>query len=325
MAQAFGYIPFDTLECIQKPLFSGKNYTDFEDFYRDFEIAMEAIIFKIKKDRTVYDPLPNPGVIASLFVEGCTEKGLDYNNLGPKYTFCGIHAGGIANASDSLSALKNIVFEKKLYSFEEYVKIIKSNWENQADLRIMALNCPKYGNDSEGDLMTQRVYNSFVTINEKIPEMKGVLFPSGISTFGRENEWRGHRKATADGHLEGEILAGNMSPSPGCDISGPTAMLKSYCKLDFSRLPNCGPLDMELDPSSLKGEEGTQAIIALNKALIDLGGIFMQINVVDKATLLDAQQNPDKHKNLSVRVSGWNARFATLDDEWQKMVINRLS
>ncbi len=335
----FIYSPFDILGFFQEVLFNGVEYKDFESLYSAFEKHVEDKFYEFKRYRVSRYPNLAPAVLMSLFVEGCIEKGLCYHNLGPKYTVNAIHVGGIANVADSLGALKEFVFDKKEYSYKEYVDIIKSNWENKADLRIKALNCPKYGNDSEGDDMAIRVYDSFTKINEKIKAMdsegnirndlddianfEGVLFPSGISTFGRELEWSKNRKATADGHLEGEVLAGNMDPSPNCDISGPTSMLKSYCKLDFRKLPNCGPLDMKLHPSAVKGEEGIQAIISLNKALVDLGGCFLQINVIDKETLLDAQAHPENHKNLSVRVSGWNARFATLDKHWQDMVINR--
>ena len=335
----FSYMPFDILAFLQDVIFNGIDYNSFESLYSDFEKRMEDVFFNYKKERVSCYPIIAPATLMSVFVDDCSLEGLCYHNLGPKYTVQAIHVGGISDCGDSLATLKEFVFDNKEYSYKEYINILKSNWENMIDLRIKALNYPKYGNDGPGDDMVLRVFNSFVKVNEKIKAMdisgnicndindlgnfKGVLFPSGISTFGRELEWSKNREATASGHLKGEVLAGNMSPSPNCDIDGPTAMLKSYSKLDFVKLPNCGPLDMKLHSSSLKGEKGIKAIMSLNKALVELGGCFLQINVVDRETLLDAREHPEKYQNLSVRVSGWNARFATLDKEWQDMIINR--
>lgn len=183
---------------------------------------------------------------------------------------------------------------------------------------------PAYGNDDdEADAMVKRVYDTYTSMAAEVREKDGVLLPAGISTFGREIEWRAHRKATADGHHLGEILATNFSPSPGTDVKGPTAALRSYCKMDYTRLPNIGTLELKVLPSSARGEAGVNAIVAMMRSFVRLGGCFVHLDVVDTALLLDAQCHPEKYPNLSVRVAGWSARFATLNRNWQDMVINR--
>jgi len=100
-------------------------------------------------------------------------------------------------------------------------------------------------------------------------------------------------------------------------------MIRSYCKADLKKMGTGAALDVKLAPGTLKGENGVAALVALIEGFCRLGGYFMQLDVVDAKTLKRAQENPEAYKTLSVRVSGWNARFVTLDREWQNMIIER--
>ena len=100
-------------------------------------------------------------------------------------------------------------------------------------------------------------------------------------------------------------------------------MIRSFCSVDFSRLPCGTALDLKLLPDSVRGEEGLTAMVGMMRAFVELGGVFMQLDVVDSEMLREAQAHPEKYPNLSVRVSGWSARFATLDAMWQELIINR--
>jgi pyruvate-formate lyase len=171
--------------------------------------------------------------------------------------------------------------------------------------------------------MARRVFHDFIALVERVHERNGVLRPAGVSTFGRELGWRGQRMATADGHLAGEFLAPNLSASPGTDRKGPTSVVKSHCAMDLVRLPNGTALDLKLLPQSTKGESGINALIALMRSFVRLGGFFMHIDVVSNEVLRDAQAHPENYPNLPVRVSGWSARFTTLSKDWQDMIINR--
>lgn len=150
-----------------------------------------------------------------------------------------------------------------------------------------------------------------------------ILFPPGVSTFGRQLEWAPQRAATPSGHKRGEVLSGNASPTPGTDAEGATALICSYCKADLGRQVNGAALDVKLYPATVQGENGTAALVSLIKGFVALGGFFMQLDVLDAAALRAAQENPAAYKTLSVRVSGWNARFVTLNKEWQDMIIAR--
>jgi formate C-acetyltransferase len=151
----------------------------------------------------------------------------------------------------------------------------------------------------------------------------GYKFPSGVSTFGRQLEWAKDRLATSYGKKAGEVLAQNCSPTPSTDKQGATAIIRSYCKADFTKHATGAALDLKLLPSSVDGEDGLQVLTALIRGFVELGGFFMQPDIVDAELLKEAQKDPTNHQTLSVRVSGWNARFVTLDKEWQDMVISQ--
>jgi formate C-acetyltransferase len=184
-----------------------------------------------------------------------------------------------------------------------------------------------YGNDEDrADTMMRRVFTDYAALVARTPKAGKTLRPAGISTFGREIEWAapgGGRFASPDGHRQGDVLATNFSPSPGSDRKGPTAALQSYCKMDFTRTPNGATLELKVQPDSVSGERGLAAMEGLLRSFVELGGMFVHMDVVDSRLLEDAQLHPEKYPNLSVRIAGWSARFATMNKHWQDMVIAR--
>jgi formate C-acetyltransferase len=328
----FIYSPFDTVTLLQQAL--GLNdpedkqtadYADFESLYAAFRKQLHARLDDHNVGADSYAANAHPAPLVSLFVEDCIERGRGYYDRGAHYSVLAPHAGGIANVANSLLAIRELVYEQKTLSLAEYVAILRANWQGQENLRKLVLNrVPAYGNDDdEADAMVRRIFDDYTDYAARVRERNGVLRPAGISTFGREIEWTAQRKATADGHLRGEVLATNLSASPGTDTRGPTALLKSYCKMDFTKLPNMGTVELKILPASVQGDAGVKALVGLMKSFVKLGGCFMHIDVVDTAMLLDAQRHPDKYPNLAVRVAGWSARFATLNKSWQDMVIAR--
>ena len=328
---AFTYIPFDTLQLLQDVTGTANastpipQYANFDALYSAFEKRLAA---HVKWHHEVADGWMiggSPAIVPSIFVEGCIENAADYNNRGAKYYQLACHAGGIADTANSLMAIKQIVFDAKLASWSDLVTAMRTDWKDKESLRhLVASRVPSYGNDNtQADAMAQRVYNSFTSLVAETKYRKGVFRPAGISTFGREIEWSPVRKATANGHHAGDILATNFSPSPGSDKYGPTAALCSYCKMDYTNLPGIGAFELKLLPASVKGDKGIQTMVSLLKGFQKMGGCFLHIDVVDSSMLVDAQKHPDKYPNLSVRVAGWSARFATLNKQWQDMIINR--
>ena len=330
----FSYAPFDTLVLLNEVLgvLDGDRaipwYADFESMIKAFEDRLRQQLEVIACGSDHWANSPQPAPLVSLFVEDCIERARGYYARGARYNVQAPHAGRLANVANSLLVIQRLVYEENCLTLPELVSILRRNWNGDECLRQFVRNeISCYGNDDDAaDAMMQRVFNLYTGIVAEVKERSGVLRPAGISTFGREIDWsldeRGG-KPTADGHRAGAVLATNFSPSPGTDRKGPTALIKSYCKMDFTRTPNGATLELKIHPESVKGELGVMAMVTLMRSFVKLGGFFMQTDVVDTAMLLEAQQHPELYPNLSVRISGWSARFATMDKYWQDMVIQR--
>jgi formate C-acetyltransferase len=346
---SFGYQPFDALLLLQEVLElsaaglvarQGKiecdewtahrsgpgmaaRFPDFEVLYAAFRARLVATVESLLEADPFHD-LPCP--LLSLLVDDCIERGRSYTQGGPVYTVRSPHAGGLADVVNSLLVIRRLVYERQELPLDELVGMLASDWEDQEPLRRrIQRDFEFYGNDNaEADALMRRVFDDYTGMVGATRERHGALRPAGISTFGREvSNYLPHRAATAAGNHRGAILAANFSPSPGTDRRGPTAVIRSHCAVDLGRLPCGTALDLKIMPQCVKGEAGLHALSGLMRAFVHLGGIFMQVDVVDNDLLRDAQAHPEKHPNLSVRVSGWSARFATLARNWQDMIINR--
>ena len=241
-----------------------------------------------------------------------------YNVISP-------HLGGLADAVNSLYAIKKIVFDNKIISFTDFLNVLKNNWEGSEDLRQYVLSSiTYYGNDNdEVDEIAAKLLDDFAATCFSFNGKSPIMFPPGISTFGRQTEWAETRLASPHGRKKGEILSGNSSPTPGTDKKGATAIINSYCKADLTKQVSGSALDISLLPSTVNGENGLEALSSLIKGFVASKGFFLQIDIVDTKILKLAKKHPEQYPTLSVRVSGWNARFVTLSKEWQDMIIER--
>ncbi len=335
----FIYTPFDSLQILQKKTLIGYDgsivFENFDELYSKFIDDLHSHVEQLFENRKkLFDPTDDscqkwlsrvPCTLVSLFEEGCIEKGLSYLEGGPVYNIFSPHIGGLADTVNSLYAIKKLVFDEKKLTFPEFMNILKNNWEGEEALRQYVMNrYTYYGNDNdEVDDIAAALLSDFADICLSFNGKCGYTFPAGVSTFGRQLEWSRLRLASPHGRVVGEVLAANSSPTPGSDREGVTAIIRSYCKADLSKLATGAALDIRLLPSSVEGEDGLQALIGLMRGFVMLGGFFMQPDVVDASVLREAQEHPENYPTLSVRVSGWNARFVTLNKEWQDMVIEQ--
>ncbi len=336
----FSYIPFDSLQILQQSTldhYSGNiRFSDFHSLYHafieDLRTKVLSLIAEITAHSFVLNSTPTkdwkwapqlPCTVVSLFEHGCIEKGLSYLEGGPIYNVVSPHIGGLPDVVNSLYAIKKLVFDEQKVSFDELMLILKTNWEGNEALRQYALNKYSYfGNDNdEVDVIAKNIIRDFAAICNQACEKSGYKTPAGVSTFGRQLEWSPYRFATPYGKKAHDILSGNFSPTPGTDKEGATAIIQSYCKADLKCTVSGAALDIKLLPSSVNGKNGMEALLSLMKGFVTLGGHFMQLDITDTELLKKAQEAPAEYSNLSVRVSGWNARFVTLNKDWQDMII----
>jgi formate C-acetyltransferase len=329
---SFSYLPFDCMALLQQTVgLVGEDaveYGTFDDLYENLVERLRDAVYQQRHNAAaaLADPASRhrPSALLCLFMPPCIERGRGYYHDGPEFHIRSPHAGGLVDVADSLHVIQQLVFEPGGLTLGEFAAILRDNWEGHEELRRRLRQSGElYGNDGPADAMMVRLFGDFTDIVEEAAREVDFVFPAGISTFGRQIAWAPQRLASPHGFLAGEFQSNNLSPAPGTDRHGPTAVLKSYTKLDFEKLPNGGPLEIRLHPTMVNGEEGLQATIALLKTFYALGGFYLSLDVVDAETLRDAQQHPDRHLNLSVRIAGWSAHFVTLDDQWQEMIIER--
>jgi len=326
---AFSYVPFDMMIHVQNAMGLGtgesRDYPTFDAFY-------SAVMAGVRKHLDWHNAAADnwcrqgpPSPLLSLLVDDCIERAAGYYERGARYYILSPHAGGMADVANSLLVIRDLVYDRGVLKLRDFADILRGNWHGQEHLRSrIARTFEFYGNDSEAsDEMMRRVFDDYTAMVAEVPLRNGVLRPAGISTFGRQIEWAPQRTATPFGATAGTFLASNCSPTPGTDLHGPTAVLRSYCKLDFERTPNGATLELKIHPASVKGENGITALTALLKTFVRLGGWYVHVDVMDTELLRDAQEHPEKYPNLSVRIAGWSARFATLNKQWQDMIIER--
>ena len=274
--------------------------------------------------------LPSP--FASIFFDGTIEKHKDAS-VCAKYQNIGIHGAGSANASDALIAIKTIYEENGIKGLKELLEAKKTNFVGFDELFVKVHdNMPKVGNaDDRVDSELRYLFDTFANICEKYSKKgKVVRAGSGSAMFyiwlTDENfKWSFEPKvkATVDGKLDKEPLSTSLAPSHGIKVDGILSVLKSYSNIDYSRIVNGGPITIELSPSVFTSDEGIKKLSQLLKYFVKLGNQQLQLNVLDTKVLEDAMANPEKHKNLIVRVWGWSGYFTELAPEYQRHVLNR--
>ena len=233
---------------------------------------------------------------------------------------------GMINVVDSLVAIKKLVFEEKKFSNQELNDALRSNWKGDgyAEMRKMFLATPKFGNNDEDvDAIATDLFRFWADTTVQFETcLGGTHKPTGVSVSA---QWPGGTLtgATPDGRYAGECLAdGTVSPMRGMDLHGPTAALNSAMKIDQTAY-QAALLNMKFHPSSLKTDEDLRKLSFLIRTYFSMNGKHIQFNVVNRKVLTDAQENPERHKDLIVRIAGYSAYFTQLGRPMQNEIIGR--
>ncbi len=323
---------FDMLEDVPRkvmdPFGDPRKCSTFDEFlalylrYQDY--ACDVICRAANDSCKLYvEILPNP--IRSCLFDGCLEKGLDFKNGGPIYGHAQILLEGIADTADSLYAIKKLVYEQKKYTMDELIQALEVNFEYFDDLYQDCKACEKFGNDhSEVDELCAAVVNHFNRYLKTIPCYRGGVFTGGCSTFNRAADQGIHTSALPNGKKKGEsTYAESITATPGMDTNGPTASLLSCLHYDQTQACSGFVTQMKFSKELFNSPQGKEAFKTLAKVYFAGGGQQLSVNVVDRETLLKAQKEPEKYKNLVVRVGGFSAYFVQLSNAIQDDVIGR--
>jgi len=304
-----------------------RNFQTFDELMQAFEKQMRYFIdIKIRGNNVIeklyatYLPAP----FLSLFIDDCVTKGKDYHNGGARYNTRYIQGVGLGSITDILASIKYNIYDHKLTSMDELLTALKNNFQGYERLRDRFLNkTPKFGNDDDyTDELARQVFDMYFRLIDNRPTVCGGkyrinLLPTTVHIyFGKVTG------ATADGRLAGEPLSEGISPVQGMDRKGPTAVIKSEGKLDHIKTGGT-LLNQKFTPQLLADDEGLVKLKDLIRTYFKFMGHHIQFNVVTAETLRDAQKNPEKYRDLIVRVAGYSDYFVDCAKELQDEIIRR--
>ena len=302
-------------------------FTCYDEFFAAFEKQMKYFSdIKIKGNNIIeriyakYMPAP----FLSIIIDDCISKGMDYNEGGARYNTSYVQGVGIGTMADCLAVVKKHVFEEKRITMDDLISSLESNFEgHEFILNLVKNHTPKYGNDDDyvDELMTD-TFNSYFKVIDNRPNMKGGQYRINMLPTTCHVYFGSVIGALPNGRQANRPLPEGISPSKGADLKGPTAVCKSASKMDHLKTGGT-LLNQKFTPDVLKNEQGIENLVHLVRGYFELDGHHIQFNVIDKATLVEAQKNPEAFENLIVRVAGYSDYFNNLDKALQDEIIQR--
>jgi formate C-acetyltransferase len=265
-----------------------------------------------------------PATFLSLYIDDCIEKGKDYYSGGARYNTTYIQCTGLGTITDCFTTLKKHVFEEGKYTMDEVLQACAKNWEGEEKMRQYIRNhTPFFGNDDEyADTIAVRVYDDLVKAIEGRPNTRGGKTQLNMLSTTCHNYFGSVCGATPNGRMAHFAISDGTSPAHGSDSHGPTAVIKSLGKLDQTKSGGT-LLNVRFVPQLLKREEDQKKLGSLIRTYFKFGGHHIQFNIVDTATLHDAQKHPDEYKDLLVRVAGYSDYFNDMTEQLQNEIIAR--
>ncbi|MDP6115361.1 MAG: pyruvate formate lyase family protein, partial [Planctomycetota bacterium] len=298
--------------------------------FGEFKAAFEKQVARIVKLSSMVsnvaemEGLP-PTLFTSALTEDCIEKGLPREEGGARYSVgIGGDLLGSVDIGNSMAAIKKLVFDEKRISMDRLIQALDSDFEGYGDVRKMCLDAPKFGNDDD-DADEQVAWVTHLVASEagkytttyggrRTPTLTplSMFVPAGLAVG-----------ALPSGRLASAPLADALSATPGSDVEGPTAVIKSVGKVNNAEVAQGSTLNLKIDPAVFEHDDGFKRLADLIRVFVDEKVDQVQLNVVSADTLRAAQEKPGKYKDLVVKVAGYNARFVDLHKEVQDSILAR--
>ncbi|MBN2155446.1 MAG: glycyl radical protein [Candidatus Lokiarchaeota archaeon] len=319
----------DPLTGKQIGLKTGKvsRFSSYENFFTAFSNQVRYFLDIKYRGSLVIEKLwaeNLPAPFLSIITLDCIKNRKDYNDGGAQYNTSYIQIVGMGSITDCLSSIKYNVFDKQNLPFSEMVKILDANFENYETWKAKFLNkTPKYGNDDHyADQFIKPVFDLVFNAVDGLLNTRGGCFHINLLPTTVHIYFGKVTGATPDGREAYTPLSEGISPVQGADTKGPTAVLNSAAKIPHLKTGGT-LLNQKFTPDFLKHNEGIKKIADLIRTYFRMDGHHIQFNVVSRATLLSAQQNPIEYQNLIVRVAGYSDYFLNLGYDLQNEIIKR--
>jgi len=304
-------------------------FKSFEDLWKAFVNQLEYFV----KLKVIYDNIARevygahyPVPFTSMLVDDCIRKGKNFHQYGAKYNNPLICPVGVATCADSIVAIKKLVFEEKNFTMGEIVSTLLSNYEGpegEYTRQILLNTAPKYGNDDDyADSICKDLVATLSCIMRKYHNAVGSTYAPNVIPTTTHVHFGSLTAATPDGRKACEPMSEGVSPAQGRDINGPTSVAKSVTKLPLAKCYGA-LLNQKFNPTVLSGEEAVKKFAQLWRTYFFLGGYHVQFNIISAETLKEAQEHPEKYRNLIVRVAGYSDYFVRLSRDVQDEIIKR--
>ncbi|MEI6156939.1 MAG: glycyl radical protein [Atribacterota bacterium] len=348
----YGACLFNLPKCLELALNNGKDprtgiqlcpgdgdlatFTSFEDVFQAYEKQVKYFVRQHVIRDNIQDMiweryLPIP--LISCLVSDCMERGKEIKEGGAIYDYTGGQTGGIANVANSLAAIKKLVFEESELTGADLKKYLDTNFkgmEGEKVRQILINKVPKYGNDDEYvDSIARRAFSVLLKEVSKYHNTRfgrgpiGGSFHHATASTAANVPFGMIISAMPDGRKAFSPLADTESPTHFTDLNGPTAVVLSASKLEHIYESGGAILNLKFSPIVFENDENLEKLIDLIRTYFDMDGMELQINVISAQKLRDAQNNPEKYKDLLIRVAGYSAYFVDLDLLIQNDIIER--
>ena len=313
----------DSLPLLTKTVKEARNRT-FETFDQVMDDFKSRLVGYMPEDRGENPPVTFPYFAAG--IDDCMERG---SPSGVRYPITGSILAQVGDTADGLAAIQELIYEEGALTWDDLVSAVESNFEGHEPLRQMLRNRgPKYGNDDDRvDHIVKEITEAFCDgVHERAGNLPGHgnKRAPGLMCFGIQR--KADLPASPDGRRKGDLTANSFSPAVGMDRSGPTAVLKSVEKVDLTKASHGSVLDLALHSSFVAGEEAFGKFVALLESFLTMRcTATLQLNIIDRDTLLRARENPTspEFRTLIVRVWGFSAVFVELPEDLQNHVLSR--
>jgi formate C-acetyltransferase len=291
---------------------------------RAVEVVAEGIDFHLEHMHEVF-----PELYLDLFCCGPLETGLDATNGGLEYYNITVDAASLATVADSFAALQQRVEQEQRLTWQEMMHYLETDWAGAEGERTkqMMKNIPRFGSGgSPADDWAVRIARTFTKLVTEKPTPNGFKMIPGLFSWAKAVAYGKRLGATPNGRHAGDPVSQGPNPDPGFNDGRPgtpTQMAVAVAAVQPG-YGNTAPLQLDLDPGVASTEEGLDRLEALIRSHFDMGGTLVNINVLDRETILDAHRDPSKYPDLLVRVTGFSAYFASLSEEMRQYVVDRI-
>ena len=288
---------------------------------RAVEVTKEGLDFHMKHMHQVF-----PELVLDLLCYGTLEKGLDASNGGVEYYNLCIDGSGLATVADSFAAAEQRVEKENRLTWQQLAEHMKNDYKDAENARLMLSSIPRYGRGgTRADEWAVRIVQAFTRFVKEKPTPAGFNVIPGLFSWASMISMGQTVGTTPNGRHAYAPISHGASPDPGFLRGGnaPTAMAVAVASVQCG-YGNTAPLQLDMDPGLASGNDGVANVEALIKGHFELGGTMINMNVIDKKQVLEAHQDPSKHPNLIVRVTGFSAYFASLSKNLRQLVVDRI-